>query len=63
MFHIADPTEIKEGKLTDIYFVRTMQVLKAKKIDKLVKVEFIAKRFPEDYGWGVLAGSKKWLAS
>jgi nicotinate phosphoribosyltransferase len=56
MFHIADPKEIKEGKLTDIYFVRTMQVLKAKKIDKWVKAEFIAKRFPEDYGWGVLAG-------
>jgi nicotinate phosphoribosyltransferase len=56
MFHIADPKEIKEGKLTDVYFVRTMQVLKAKKIDKWVKAEFIAKRFPEDYGWGVFAG-------
>ncbi len=56
MFHTADPKEIKEGRLTDIYFVRTMQVLKAKKIDKWVKAEFIAKRFPEDYAWGVLAG-------
>ncbi len=56
MFHTANPKEIKQGKLTDIYFVRTMEVLKAKKIDKWVKAEFIAKRFPEDYGWGVLAG-------
>jgi nicotinate phosphoribosyltransferase len=56
MFHTADPQEIKDGKLTDVYFVRTMEVLKAKKIDKWVKAEFIAKRFPEDYGWGVLAG-------
>jgi len=56
MFHTADPKEIKEGKLTDVYFVRTMEVLKAKKIDKWVKAEFIAKRFPEDYGWGVFAG-------
>ncbi|MGD0916350.1 MAG: nicotinate phosphoribosyltransferase [Thermodesulfobacteriota bacterium] len=56
MFHIADPKEIKDGKMTDVYFVRTMEVLKAKKIDKWVKAEFIAKRFPEDYGWGVLAG-------
>ncbi len=56
MFHTANPKEIKEGKLTDIYFVRTMEILKAKKIDKWVKAEFIAKRFPEDYGWGVLAG-------
>ena len=56
MFHIADPKDIKDGKMTDVYFVRTMEVLKAKKIDKWVKAEFIAKRFPEDYGWGVLAG-------
>lgn len=56
MFHIADPKDIKEGKYTDVYFTRTMEVLKAKKIDKRVKAEFIAKRFPEDYGWGVLAG-------
>lgn len=56
MFHIADPEDIKAGKYTDVYFTRTMEVLKAKKIDKRVKAEFIAKRFPEDYGWGVLAG-------
>lgn len=56
MFQTADPKEIKDGKLTDVYFVRTMEILRAKKIDKWVKAEFIAKRFPEDYGWGVLAG-------
>lgn len=56
MFHVADPKDIKSGKYTDVYFTRTMEVLKAKKIDKRVKAEFIAKRFPEDYGWGVLAG-------
>lgn len=56
MFHIADPKEVKEGKLTDVYFVRTMEILKARKIDKWVKAEFIAKRFPEDYSWAVLAG-------
>ena len=32
MFHIADPEEIKAGQLTDVYFVRTMEILKAKKI-------------------------------
>ncbi len=56
MFHIADPKDIKAGKYTDVYFTRTMEVLKAKKIDKRVKAEFIAKRFPEEYGWAVLAG-------
>jgi len=56
MFHIADPKDIKAGKYTDVYFTRTMEVLKAKKIDKRVRAEFIAKRFPEDYSWGVFAG-------
>ncbi|MBM4306656.1 MAG: nicotinate phosphoribosyltransferase [Deltaproteobacteria bacterium] len=56
MFHIADPKDIKAGKYTDVYFTRTMEVLKAKKADKWVRAEFIAKRFPEDYNWGVLAG-------
>lgn len=56
MFHIADTKEVKEGKLTDVYFVRTMEILKARKIDKWVKAEFIAKRFPEDYSWAVLTG-------
>jgi nicotinate phosphoribosyltransferase len=56
MFHVADLKDIREGKMTDVYFVRTMEILRAKKIDKWVKAEFIAKRFPEDYGWGVLAG-------
>lgn len=27
MLHIADPREIKAGKLTDVYFVRTIEVL------------------------------------
>jgi nicotinate phosphoribosyltransferase len=30
MFHIADPKDVKDGKMTDVYFVRTMEVLKAK---------------------------------
>ncbi len=34
MFHIADAKEIKDGKMTDVSFVRTMEILKAKKIDK-----------------------------
>lgn len=56
MFHTADPKDIKEGKITDVYFVRTMEVLKAKGIDKWVKAEFIAKNLPDNWEWGVLAG-------
>mgnify|MGYP001610422741 FL=1 len=56
MFHIADPKDIKEGKVTDVYFIRTMEVLKAKGVDKRVKAEFIAKTLPDNWEWGVLAG-------
>jgi len=34
MFHIVNAKEIEDGKMTDVYFVRTMAILKAKKIDK-----------------------------
>lgn len=56
MFHTADPEEVKEGKITDVYFARTLQILKAKGIDKRVKAEFIAKTLPQEWQRGVLAG-------
>lgn len=56
MFNIATAEEIKEGKVTDVYFQRTKEILEKEKIRKRVKVEFIVKSFPEKYLWGVLAG-------
>lgn len=56
MFHTADPKDIKEGKITDIYFARTIEILKAKKADKWVKAEFITKNLPSGWTWGVLSG-------
>lgn len=56
MFHISTPEDIKNGKVTDVYFERTLQVLKAKGVDKRVRAEFFAKKLPDGYGWGVLAG-------
>jgi len=55
-FHIASEKEIKEGKVTDVYFSRTMEILEEKKIDSWVRAEFIAKSFPHDWEWAVLAG-------
>jgi len=59
-FHIADQKEIKEGKITDVYFERTLTILKAKGIDKRVRAEFIVKTLPRFPGggwdWAVLAG-------
>lgn len=52
----ADFDDIKSGRVTDVYFERTMKILKAKGIDKWVKAEFIAKTLPDDGEWGVFAG-------
>ena len=56
MFQTATFDEIKAGKITDVYFERTMKILKAKGIDKRVKAEFIAKELPDNAEWAVFAG-------
>jgi nicotinate phosphoribosyltransferase len=56
MFHTAEPKEILEGKVTDVYFDRTVKILKAKKMNNRVKAEFIAKNLPDNWPWAVLAG-------
>jgi nicotinate phosphoribosyltransferase len=56
MFHTAEPKEILEGKITDVYFDRTLKILKAKKMNKRVKAEFIAKNLPDNWPWALLAG-------
>lgn len=53
---IADYEQIKRGQLTDVYFERTLQVLKARNINKRVKAEFIIKNFPRSWEWGVFTG-------
>lgn len=55
-FHTASEDDIRQGRVTDVYFARTLEVLEAKGIDKVVRAEFFAKKLPADYGWGVLAG-------
>ncbi len=56
MFHTAEPKDILEGRITDVYFDRTIRILKAKDNRKRVKAEFIAKSLPENWPWAVLAG-------
>ncbi|MDY6863896.1 MAG: nicotinate phosphoribosyltransferase [Thermodesulfobacteriota bacterium] len=56
MFHIATPEEILKGKITDIYFVRTLEVLRAKNKNPAVVAEICAKGFPLNWEWGVFAG-------
>lgn len=57
LFHYADDEEIKRGDTTDIYFVRTKQVLEAKKMDRIRAVaEVTAGDLPEGWPWGILCG-------
>lgn len=56
MFHLADPKDIKEGKITDVYFERTVKIIKAKGIDRRVVAEVRASQLPASYPWAVLAG-------
>lgn len=56
-FYIVTGREIREGKVTDIYFLRTMEVLRAKGLaDKRVVMEVAARSLPGKARWGILAG-------
>jgi nicotinate phosphoribosyltransferase len=54
--HTATWKEIKEGRVTDIYFERTKKILEAKGLDLHVRAEFIAHVLPSNWPWAVLAG-------
>lgn len=61
MLHIASVEDIKSGRVSDVYFERSRQVLTALKIDKHVTAEIVLKRFPASYQWGVWAGVEECL--
>jgi nicotinate phosphoribosyltransferase len=52
----ATEEEIRQGKVTDVYFTRTKEILTALDIRKKARVELIAKSFPNGWHWAVLAG-------
>lgn len=54
--HLATEAQIKQGRVTDVYFLRTQQILRAKRLNKHVCAEFVVKRLPAGYTFGVLAG-------
>jgi nicotinate phosphoribosyltransferase len=56
-FHVASEPDIKAGQVSDVYFARTVQILKARGLTKRVKAEIRLKSFPQaDWSFGVLAG-------
>ncbi len=56
MLRTATEDEIRQGKVTDIYFERTEKILQAKKINKTVSAEFSVHSFPNDIPWAVFSG-------
>jgi len=57
LFHYADDEEIKKGKTTDIYFARTKQILKAKKLEKIhVAAEVTVGSLPKNWPFGIFCG-------
>lgn len=56
MFFTADPKDILDGKITDVYFQRAVQILKAKGVNPVVRAEFIAKSLPHGWKWALFTG-------
>jgi nicotinate phosphoribosyltransferase len=56
MFHAAGPSDILKGRITDVYFDRSLRILKARGMNPAVKAEFIVKGFPGGWPWALFAG-------
>jgi len=56
-FYVATPEEIRSGQTSDIYFFRTLEVLKkARKDATKVLMEATVQSLPEEWPWAVLSG-------
>ena len=58
---VASEEEIISGMATDIYFLRTIDVIKKAGKDKKVRVELHAYGLPKGYEWAVFAGLEEAL--
>ncbi len=58
--HIATPSDILSGRTTDVYFQRTVEILKnAGLSDVKVRAEFHVSSLPREYKWAVFTGLKE----
>jgi len=56
-FHLASDEEIKKGDTTDVYFIRTQEILKAKGLSNLhVVMEVTTSELPRGWRWGIFCG-------
>ncbi|MEZ0394440.1 MAG: nicotinate phosphoribosyltransferase [Desulfurococcaceae archaeon] len=60
-FYVADERDVLEGVVTDVYFVRTQRILRAKNLRKRVRIELHAMSLPKGYEWAVFAGLEEAL--
>lgn len=58
-FHGLTAAEVREGQVTDVYFPRTLEVLRARGLEPVVRAEFVAKTLPSGWEWAVLAGMEE----
>ena len=57
-FFVATEKEIKKGETTDIYFIRTVEILKnLNKINTDVSMEITSGKLPYNWSWGILSGT------
>ncbi len=60
IFYIAKEDEVISGEVTDIYFKRTVEVLKAAGLENVkVRAEFHVTSLPRGYRWAIFAGLKE----
>jgi nicotinate phosphoribosyltransferase len=55
-FNVASPEEIREGRVTDVYFLRGQEVLKREGEDPAVVAEIRTTTLPRDWRWAIFAG-------
>ncbi|WP_297463226.1 nicotinate phosphoribosyltransferase [Thermococcus sp.] len=55
-FYIAHEGDIKAGRTTDVYFLRTKKILEEKGVRKKVFADVATTSLPHGWKWGVLAG-------
>jgi nicotinate phosphoribosyltransferase len=60
-FHTATDREILEGRTTDVYFARTLDILERERMSRNVLAEFAVKGFPDKFPWGIAAGQEEFL--
>jgi nicotinate phosphoribosyltransferase len=58
----ATVDEIRRGETTDVYFQRTVEIIRAAQLDRRVRAEFSVKGLPYGYTWAIFAGLEEVFA-